>query len=62
MDPTHPDTEKAGLLCQIVTPIGMLGYGFDVNDVEKGLGITLSTNAPTAIIIDSGSTDGGPNN
>ncbi|PCG89106.1 Protein of unknown function DUF1446 [Penicillium occitanis (nom. inval.)] len=61
MDPTHPDTEKAGLLCQIVSPIGMLGYGFDVNDLEHGLEITLSTNAPTAIIIDSGSTDGGPN-
>jgi hypothetical protein len=57
----HPDTEKPGLLCQIVTPIGMLGYGFDVDDLEKGLGIALATNAPTAIIIDSGSTDGGPN-
>lgn len=56
-----PDAEKPDLLCQIITPIGMLGYGFDVNDLEKGLEIALLTNTPTAIIIDSGSTDGGPN-
>ncbi|KAF4965476.1 hypothetical protein F66182_18020, partial [Fusarium sp. NRRL 66182] len=61
MDLNHPDTAQTGLLCQIVTPIGMLGYGFDVNDLEKGLEIALGNDAPTAIIIDSGSTDGGPN-
>lgn len=61
MEPKHPDTEQRGLLCHIVTPIGMLGYGFDNNDLEKGIEIALATNAPTAIIVDAGSTDGGPN-
>lgn len=47
-------------LCQIITPVGMLGYGFNVADVEFGLQLSLKTEAPTAIILDSGSTDSGP--
>lgn len=47
-------------LCQIITPVGMLGYGFNVADVELGLQLSLKMVAPTAIILDSGSTDSGP--
>lgn len=47
-------------LCHIVTPIGMLGYGFSTLDLEKGLEIALRSGSPTAIILDSGSTDSGP--
>ncbi|KAJ5760531.1 hypothetical protein N7520_007687 [Penicillium odoratum] len=47
-------------LCQIVTPIGMLGYGFNMADLEYGLQLSLKIDAPTAIILDSGSTDSGP--
>lgn len=47
-------------LCQIVTPIGMLGYGFDEAHLEHGIELALKVDAPTAIILDSGSTDGGP--
>jgi len=35
MDPNHPDTEQTGLLCQIITPIDMLGYGVDANKTLK---------------------------
>lgn len=47
-------------LCQVITPVGMLGYGFNVADVEFGLQLSLETKSPTAIILDSGSTDSGP--
>lgn len=47
-------------LCQIVTPVGMLGYGFNEEHLEHGLELARRINAPTAIILDSGSTDGGP--
>lgn len=47
-------------LCQIVTPIGMLGYGFNPEDLEYGLTLALRAGGPTAIILDSGSTDSGP--
>lgn len=53
-------SERPEPLCQIITPIGMLGYGIDTKDLEKGLEISLGTDAPTAIILDSGSTDSGP--
>ncbi|KAJ5260500.1 hypothetical protein N7478_012105 [Penicillium angulare] len=38
----------------------MLGYGFSTLDLEKGLEIALQSGSPTAIILDSGSTDSGP--
>lgn len=47
-------------LCQIITPVGMLGYGFKVSDLEYGLELAAQKDAPTAIILDSGSTDSGP--
>lgn len=50
----------SGPLCHIVTPIGMLGYGFCAADLEKGLETALQSGSPTAIILDSGSTDSGP--
>lgn len=47
-------------ICQIVTPVGMMGYGFNEEHTENVL-IGLSKNqAPTAMILDSGSTDSGP--
>ncbi|KAL1616687.1 hypothetical protein SLS54_008254 [Diplodia seriata] len=47
-------------LCHIVTPVGMLGYGFDESQTAKALAGLTATNVPTAIILDSGSTDSGP--
>lgn len=52
--------ERPEPLCQIITPIGMLGYGLNTADVERGIEISQETDAPTAIILDSGSTDSGP--
>ena len=49
-------------LCNIVTPVGMLGYGLDQNLLDHGVEYCVGTGAPTAIILDSGSTDGGPSN
>ncbi|CAK7224572.1 hypothetical protein SCUCBS95973_005562 [Sporothrix curviconia] len=48
----------AEVLCQIVTPVGMLGYGF----VYRGLELAHLNHpaVPTAIVLDSGSTDSGP--
>src|SRR5690349_19815530 len=40
---------------RILTPSGMLGYGFPVDHFEMGLALE-----PHAITIDSGSTDSGP--
>lgn len=47
-------------LCRIITPIGMLGYGFDESDITDALEYSLISKIPTAIILDSGSTDSGP--
>ena len=38
----------------------MLGYGFDEAELELGLGLARRNGSPTAIILDSGSTDSGP--
>ena len=40
---------------KILTPVGMLGYGFPEEDYRKGL-----EREPDAVILDSGSTDPGP--
>ena len=37
---------------KILTPVGMLGYGFPVEDYQRGL-----ERDPDAVILDSGSTD-----
>ncbi|TVY24646.1 hypothetical protein LHYA1_G006398 [Lachnellula hyalina] len=47
-------------LCHILTPIGMLGYGFDEALTHQALQDLKNSNVPTALIIDSGSTDSGP--
>jgi hypothetical protein len=47
-------------LCHICTPVGMLGYGFDEEQMRENLQQMISTGVPTAIILDSGSTDSGP--
>jgi hypothetical protein len=47
-------------ICQIVTPVGMLGYGFDYDATVYELASLVPTGVPTAIILDSGSTDSGP--
>ncbi|GAM91176.1 hypothetical protein ANO11243_092230 [Dothideomycetidae sp. 11243] len=47
-------------LCHIITPIGMLGYGFDEDLTIAELERLGGTNVPTALILDSGSTDSGP--
>ncbi|OJI99245.1 hypothetical protein ASPVEDRAFT_507508 [Aspergillus versicolor CBS 583.65] len=61
MESIQPDLKAPReRLCQIITPVGMLGYGFNVADVEFGLQLSLEAKAPTAIILDSGSTDSGP--
>ncbi|KAH7010409.1 hypothetical protein EDB80DRAFT_572463 [Ilyonectria destructans] len=47
-------------ICHIVTPVGMLGYGFDEVLTAHELTRLVPTGIPTAIILDSGSTDSGP--
>ncbi|KAG4285974.1 hypothetical protein FPRO06_07234 [Fusarium proliferatum] len=47
-------------ICQIITPVGMLGYGFDEALTHYELSHLVPTGIPTAIILDSGSTDSGP--
>ncbi|KAK6825001.1 hypothetical protein PG987_012495 [Apiospora arundinis] len=47
-------------VCHIVTPVGMMGYGFDEKLTETALESLVATGNPTAIILDSGSTDSGP--
>lgn len=53
---------SAQALCHIVTPIGMLGYGVDTKQVDVTLGRFTATGEPTALILDSGSIDSGPQN
>lgn len=40
---------------RILSPLGMLGYGFPLESFEEGL-----RRAPHAIVADAGSTDAGP--
>lgn len=47
-------------ICQVITPVGMLGYGFDEALTHYELSRLVPTGIPTAIILDSGSTDSGP--
>lgn len=47
-------------ICQIVTPVGMFGYGFKEEWTETALAQCAQSGAPTALILDSGSTDSGP--
>ncbi|GJD03441.1 caib baif family enzyme [Colletotrichum higginsianum] len=47
-------------ICHIVTPVGCMGYGFDENIVARELALLAPSRTPTAIILDAGSTDSGP--
>jgi hypothetical protein len=47
-------------LCHIITPVGCLGFGVDEEQCAAELRQVTQTNIPTAIILDSGSTDSGP--
>ncbi|UZP35084.1 hypothetical protein NXS19_002900 [Fusarium pseudograminearum] len=47
-------------ICQIITPVGMLGYGFDEKIIHQELTRLTLNGVPTAMIMDSGSTDSGP--
>lgn len=47
-------------VCHIVTPVGMLGYGLNSESTAEALASLTSKNIPTALILDSGSTDSGP--
>lgn len=47
-------------ICHIVTPVGNLGYGFDEALTSYELARLVPTGIPTAMILDSGSTDSGP--
>ena len=51
---------EAERLCQIVTPVGNLGYGFIESQVVDELERLASEPTPTAFILDAGSTDSGP--
>jgi hypothetical protein len=57
-----PQTIKSTLqpACNIVTPVGMLGFGLHTDHTFDALRQKVRTGAPTAIILDSGSTDSGP--
>ena len=47
-------------LCHIVTSVGMLGYGINASQTDAELERFTATGVPTALILDSGSTDSGP--
>lgn len=47
-------------LCHIITPIGMLSYGFDEDHTRQELEQLKLSPVPTVLILDSGSTDSGP--
>lgn len=58
--PGDANSQKLEPLCQIVTPLGMIGYGFDEALVNAALKELAYAPTPTAIIADAGSTDSGP--
>ncbi|KAK1995999.1 hypothetical protein LX36DRAFT_682698 [Colletotrichum falcatum] len=47
-------------VCHIVAPVGCMGYGFDEDLVAQELARLAPSGIPTAIILDAGSTDSGP--
>ena len=47
-------------LCHIIAPSGMMGYGFDESLIDRELALRAQSLLPTALILDSGSTDSGP--
>ncbi|KAJ3526914.1 hypothetical protein NM208_g10960 [Fusarium decemcellulare] len=59
-NPKSPDESVLQPICHIIAPVGMLGYGFDESLAHYELAQLVATGVPTAIILDSGSTDSGP--
>jgi len=57
---TGPRGEETVRLCQIITPVGNFGNGFIDSQMTAALESTKDLSSPTAIILDSGSTDSGP--
>ncbi len=47
-------------LCGMITPTGMLGYGLDEQQVADKVAELVGEGLPVAVIVDSGSTDSGP--
>lgn len=47
-------------ICQIFTPVGCMGYGFDEDLAYNELASLVPNGVPTGIILDAGSTDSGP--
>jgi len=60
IDQVPPRSQSDQQLCNIITPVGMLSYGFEENSIREELEHLKTTNIPTALILDSGSTDSGP--
>lgn len=56
----NQDAAVLTAICHIVTPVGNLGYGFDESLTAQELSRLVPSGVPTAIILDSGSTDSGP--
>ncbi|KAI0894269.1 hypothetical protein F4806DRAFT_118156 [Annulohypoxylon nitens] len=54
------DVDASTPLCHIITPVGMLGYGLREDETTAALRFYVATGIPTAMILDSGSTDSGP--
>ncbi|KAI1088377.1 hypothetical protein F5B19DRAFT_471665 [Rostrohypoxylon terebratum] len=54
------DVDASAPLCHIITPVGMLGYGLREDETTAALRFYVATGVPTAMILDSGSTDSGP--
>ncbi|KAF2171344.1 hypothetical protein M409DRAFT_50799 [Zasmidium cellare ATCC 36951] len=61
VDAPNALSARAAPLCHIITPVGMLGYGFNETETNDALAKAVGAHdAPVALILDSGSTDSGP--
>jgi hypothetical protein len=56
----EPTSSTPAPICNIRTPVGMLGFGLNTTHSFDALAKKAHNGAPTAIILDSGSTDSGP--
>lgn len=59
-NPRPHDNHTLKPTCNVITPVGMLGFGLYTDQTAAALTDKLRNGAPTAIILDSGSTDSGP--
>lgn len=60
LNETKSTQQVLKLTCNIITPVGMLGFGLHFDQTDSALASKIPNGAPTAIILDAGSTDGGP--